>query len=474
MLGAEIRRSAGAIAVTESAGPNRHRWSAKRGSSRPINRGLSVLLLLAMTISFVFDRLRIHPDVAVSVYRPLYVVVLLVMAGLLLTRARLRVFSLTPLVRSLLAFDAALLVSLIFAYDLAVSLEAVMTVIQLSLAGLLVGVFLINFWKPSDVALLAATLCWVTVVSATTVITDYVGITSFKALYVDRSIARQIGILGEPNFAAGKLAIGFPLAVMGFVHSLFNRRSFACAGYGIACLLVMVAIILTGSRMGLLMMAIIFTVVVVKERRRLLRPAIVAVIGLVATGLCLMANSFLRTPLELLIERTRPVIEEVVTGKEISEASAAQRGELLRAGWDIFREHPLVGVGMDGYRKILSLYRPYYKRIGGDYYAHNTFVEILVGTGLLGFLPFGLLILCILKNMWLGCGTRDQPGLPFYFALSFVMVLIQLFFLSDYPNRYLWSLFLPVAIYWEWLNARADTTLEGRARGSVDCANHME
>lgn len=423
--------------------------AAGRAGFRSFPR-LLILLFPLMTVTFIFDRLRIHPDIAISLYRPLHMAILFAMAISLLMRGRIRTCTLTPTVLFLLMFNAALIISLAFAYDLSASVPAVLTLAQLALAGLLVGVFLINFWDVRYMNLLARMLCWAAVVSGLTVITDYLGLTSFKSLYLEREIVRQIGILGEPNFAAGKLAIGFPFVIWAFLEAALARRTFSAMGYATGCGLIIIGVFLTGSRMGIFMASISLVFVAVKEWKQLLRPKIILISSLLATALFFLLRGPFTIMFDLTIERMKPVLVFIGTGQELEEPSAAMRAEMLSAGWDIFRDHPLFGVGTDGYRQVLPLYSSFL----GTRHAHNTFMEILTGTGLLGFIPFTALIISIVKRMWQGWQREGESRLPFYFALSSMMVAIHLFFLSDYPNRYLWGLFLPLSIYMEWFNAR--------------------
>jgi len=409
-----------------------------------------ILLLPLMAVAFALDRLRIHPAVAISLYRPLHMAILLAMAILLLIKRRIRVFELTPTVLCLVMFNLAVILTLAFAYDPSASFSTVLTLGEISVAALLTGLFLVNFWDIRYMGLLAKALGCVAVISASTLITDYLGLTSFKSIYLDREVVRQFGILGEPNFAAGKLGIGFPFVAWAFFKAVSARRTILAVTYAICCGLLAIAILLTGSRMGAFMLAISLAFVAVKEWKLLFMPKTVLIGGFLVAALFLLLTGPLSTMFDLIIQRTEPILQFIGTGGGLGERSAAKRVELLSAGWELFRDHPVFGVGIGGYRLVLPLYRPHL----GSVYAHNTYVEILTGTGLVGFLPFTALLLSIARRMWQGWRKERESRLPFYFALSFVMVAIHLFFLSDYSNRYLWGLFLPLSIYLEWYHAR--------------------
>jgi len=410
---------------------------------------LPILLFPLMIVTFILDRLRIHPDIAVSFSRPLHMIILFVMVISLLMRGRIRVCSLTPPVLFLLTFNAALFISLVFSYDFPISTSATLSLAQQSLSGLLVGVFLINFWNMQYMNLLARMLCLVTVCSGLTIITDYLGLTSFKSLYLDQEIGRQIGILGEPNFAAGKLAIGFPFIVWAFLEATISRRVLSSILYAIVCVIIILAIFTTGSRMGIFMIGCLLILISIKERKRLLHPKIVTINVLLAVVFLSLLTGPFADAIRLLAERLMPIFF-AIGGQELSELSAVKRLEYFITGLDIFLDHPMFGIGLDGYRLIFPLYNSRFPTS----WAHNTFIEVLVGTGLVGFISFFALMVSIFTR-FLGWQRGDKGNrLSFYFTLSLVMLIIHLFFLSDWPNRYLWNFFIPLSIYLEWFNKR--------------------
>ena len=75
------------------------------------------------------------------------------------------------------------------------------------------------------------------------------------------------------------------------------------------------------------------------------------------------------------------------------------RFELWKAGWKMFKDHPVFGVGDIDLQKLYKEYKkPYDKEIQG--HMHNNFVHVLVVLGLFGFIAFCFLIIKIIKIEW--------------------------------------------------------------------------
>jgi hypothetical protein len=70
---------------------------------------------------------------------------------------------------------------------------------------------------------------------------------------------------------------------------------------------------------------------------------------------------------------------------DILNPSNAVRFSLWRVGWEIFKDHPIFGVGDIHMQEYHKQYRKYYeKQIHG--HLHNNFVHVLAALGLFGFL----------------------------------------------------------------------------------------
>lgn len=180
---------------------------------------------------------------------------------------------------------------------------------------------------------------------------------------------------------------------------LLNRKSLSrnwqiASGIGLLC--TFLAIIFSYSR-GIWLACIVAAVgaLVISKNKSLLK-ALVA--GAVLAGLAFAIVPDLQG-------RVTSTAQQKVNGDN-------QRKVLYRANWEIFKDHPIIGIGY-GYNRIKL--REYYDRLeipAGFFegHAHNQYVQWLSGTGILGlgfYMWFVLLVL--FQNYQLFRDTASPP-----------------------------------------------------------------
>jgi O-antigen ligase len=92
-----------------------------------------------------------------------------------------------------------------------------------------------------------------------------------------------------------------------------------------------------------------------------------------------------------MFERAQSIID-------LKDQSNYQRIDIWRANWEMFKDHPLIGVGVDQNDNHLSKY--YSKlNIQSEFYshAHNNYFQVLAGNGALGFICFIMMLWGFLK-----------------------------------------------------------------------------
>jgi O-antigen ligase len=244
---------------------------------------------------------------------------------------------------------------------------------------------------------------------------------------------RLTGGGGDPNQqAAGYVAAMF--LVVG-LFSVYRSRT-ARAWLMIAFTIVTVGFFATESRGGLVALAaatLVALVVAPRQRRRLLGLAVL--VGLAS----------------VVLLAAQPSAVHRIT--DISGGTSG-RNDLWRVGWEVFKAHPTVGVGVGNFVVV----EPQFARRPGaltrvqyitetPQIVHNTYLQLLAETGVVGLLAFLLVVAGSLWASRLACrrfeaiGRADYSDLTRAVVLGTVGMLAAVFFITDGDDLRLWVLF---------------------------------
>ena len=101
-----------------------------------------------------------------------------------------------------------MLVSTLFSIYQGFALIEARRIFELIISAFLVFLFIKDIWNESNWLIFAKMLMVTGAISGLSIITDFFGRTRFYSLYYEtESLIISIGILAEPNYAAGKLRI---------------------------------------------------------------------------------------------------------------------------------------------------------------------------------------------------------------------------------------------------------------------------
>lgn len=175
----------------------------------------------------------------------------------------------------------------------------------------------------------------------------------------------------DPNDLALTLALSLPISYYLSITRGGNLRWL----YRLQILTVIGTIFLTGSRGGTVSMAIGLSLVLTTMRllnaRQRALLAVSAIVVLAVAVAIVPASSFSRI---------------ATLGSEIKQGTLNSRTLLWEGGWDAFKQVPFQGIGSGAYPEIMSWI---VGRVWGfDAVAHNSFLSVLVETGLIGFAIF--------------------------------------------------------------------------------------
>ena len=232
---------------------------------------------------------------------------------------------------------------------------------------------------------------------------------------------RMSGIGGNPNESAANLMISIPilLALMASTRRLTGRLVF---GSGIAMALSGIAVSLSRSAVLAVFTVAVFYMWRAKRARNLVPVLIVA-------GL------FLFLLPQGMIDRFSGI-----DLRGTSESSAQSRIDALPAVADAFASSPLVGVG-------LGFFRPWAQQHGHGFQLepHNAFLEIAVGQGLLGLLPYVAIVLLTwrdysrVRRLGRRYAFKNDPELM---AIALRANMLQI----SYAGLLVFSMFGPIAL----------------------------
>jgi O-antigen ligase len=142
-----------------------------------------------------------------------------------------------------------------------------------------------------------------------------------------------------------------------------------------------------------------------------------------------------------------------------ADQATVNRAQLWRVALRMFRQHPLTGVGPDGFRNLYGKYAgvtSWNKNI----YTNNTYIEMFTNTGLLGGLAFVALIVLALVRLTRNIVT--QPTGARWVLAAGVSAASVAFFLHGFADYFLFTtpifvmfwLCLSISVLWPQMNRR--------------------
>lgn len=241
-------------------------------------------------------------------------------------------------------------------------------------------------------------------------------------------IYRFSGAHPNPNRAAAIICSAIPLGlfIARNVPGVW-RRALAYAGV----IALVIGVFSTFSRSAIFPFSVVALAVVAREIRS--RGGLAAVAALLIVGILL-------TP-QYYWDRLSALSDVRATGM-FTDMSVAIRYDAMRTAWKLFLDHPLTGIGF---------YDFIYRR-ASDVVAvvvtHNTYLEILVGTGIFGFAAFMGSVVAGLRHAAYGTlrvwarENESMRALSFYVGLTGVSIMISAMFGS---MPFIYAFWMPVA-----------------------------
>ncbi|OGN27698.1 MAG: hypothetical protein A2941_01785 [Candidatus Yanofskybacteria bacterium RIFCSPLOWO2_01_FULL_49_17] len=223
--------------------------------------------------------------------------------------------------------------------------------------------------------------------------------------------SRIFGTIGNPALFAGYQILNFFLAlILGLTASVKSQRNF----FLISAFVMGLAVFMTavrGSILGISVGLLVFVLLYFFETRSKLAKK--ALVGLVTLGILFVGFSLAFKNSSIV--QNSPYLRRV-TSFSVSDPTIQTRIWAWQAGLKGWKESPdkiILGWGPENFNIPFSKnFNPrFFKGTGSETLfdrAHNMFVEVLVTTGLLGFLAYLALFTVIFRSLW---QLKNKPKL---------------------------------------------------------------
>jgi len=238
------------------------------------------------------------------------------------------------------------------------------------------------------------------------------------------------GLFSDPNDLALGLVMAMPFS---FYICVSQRKVWKKFIFGALFFIILYATITTYSRAGFLGIIVVGSLIfwdLLKRKKTIILMVVMS---------CIFIVYAIAPP------GYTDRIYTIFYTDEDRTGSAQERLFILETGWEAFKQRPLLGAGLSSFE---VMYYEISKESGGWKASHNTYLQVLVETGILGFSLFILLIYYGFNNLNIVRKTlvkngSDVENLSFYAEaarVSFCGFLIVAFFLSQAWTLHLYYL----------------------------------
>ena len=245
-------------------------------------------------------------------------------------------------------------------------------------------------------------------------------------LSTDPTYSAAAGLAGQSNVATRLFTYGF--IFLYYLRSTLKSSVVSLLG-GVGLILLGFAVVTTLSRTGVLLLILALLLLVLKDLNSRRGRGIVV---LLLSGIII----FSVVPNTLFTQLTDRFTADN------GDVTAEKRYWLWLAGLDMFRAHPIQGVGIGNFANDIVYYSYLYSALtaGSEVGAHNIYIAVLAETGMVGSFFFGGMIVTALRGYWRGIRTLppDQSAILKIWLIVSIVILIGGLTKHDQYDKMLW------------------------------------
>lgn len=238
-------------------------------------------------------------------------------------------------------------------------------------------------------------------------------------------------------------SIGMQLALavlIGFIICKYDKKKLIWLTWIISSIGMLFAIMLTGSRKAILLLIIPFIVFALYDYKKHFTKALLMIFA--AFGVIWLALN-VEFFYDIIGKRIEDMIN-VISGNETGHEDNS-RAELIERGLNWFSLEPILGYGMNCFR-VLSNTVPRFA--GKNFYAHNNYIEILVGGGIVGFCVYYSYVIFLVRRL------IHHRGIYFRYASVILVIVLTM----DFANVNYYDVLMQMLIVFSFILVRLKPT----------------
>lgn len=192
------------------------------------------------------------------------------------------------------------------------------------------------------------------------------------------------------------------------LYYVFNKRKYS---YLIVVAMLLTVVAASGSKKALFTVPLAILIILIQKNgfKKIYKTIIGIIIFLFIAKMVVQMEMF-----SGLNERIELFIMGLQGGK--GDSSTELRSDMIKYGLIWFTKHPIMGIGIDNYKYLfVSLF-------GMERYSHNNYIELLVGTGLIGFTAFYSMYIYLINKLY-----KMKKEFNSIAKILLLILLIQLF-----------------------------------------------
>lgn len=271
--------------------------------------------------------------------------------------------------------------------------------------------------------------------SAVSIIGYFFKISSFYVgMDAKSDIIRASGTDTDPNGFSFVVLFSLPFfANLFFTSRTLRKKTIAAAGFMIA----VVAIIFSYSRGGAIILLLALCLMTIEYSKQIRIQHLGLATSLLGIGIIL-----------LLVITPRSYWERQKSVSDSQDPAMSRRMSYLTLTLENFVHNPILGTGTDTFENLYaasSISRQYaYPDEDLFRAAHNSYVEVLTGSGALGLIVFIVIIVVTIRSFnksrrqFLDRDRSGDAAMVTVYRLSFFIILLYFFFLSFNYHKFFW------------------------------------